>query len=72
MILRSLESNCNEPRLLNLSEGQDNMWVVVKINYGPFLGTLNNRCRTILGTPKGIIILTTTHVGKPHNVLQTQ
>ena len=21
-------------------------------NYGPFLGTLNNRCRTILGTPK--------------------
>ena len=31
-------------------------------NYGPFLGTLNNRCRTILGTPKGTIILTTTHV----------
>ena len=21
-------------------------------NYGPFLGTLNNRCRTIIGTPK--------------------
>ena len=27
-----------------------------------FLGTLNIRCRTILGTQKGTIILTTTHV----------
>ena len=32
-------------------------------NYGPFLGTLNIRCRTIMGTQKGTIILTTTHVG---------
>ena len=24
-------------------------------NRGPFLGTLNNRCRIILGTPKGTI-----------------
>ena len=31
-------------------------------NYGPVLGTLNNRCRTVLGTQKGTIILTTTHV----------
>ena len=31
-------------------------------NYGPFLGTLNSRCRTILGTQKGTIILTTTHI----------
>ena len=30
--------------------------------YGPFLGTLNNRCRIILGTQKGTIILTTTHI----------
>ena len=30
-------------------------------NYGPFLGTLNNRCRIIIGTQKGTIILTTTH-----------
>ena len=22
-------------------------------NYGPFLGTLNNRCHIIIGTPKG-------------------
>ena len=22
-------------------------------NYGPFLGTLNNRCRIIIGTQKG-------------------
>ena len=27
-------------------------------NYGPFLGTLHNRCRTILGT----LILTTIHI----------
>ena len=30
---------------------------------GPFLGTLNTRCRIIIGTQKGTIILTTTHVG---------
>ena len=44
-----------------------NMWVVVK-NYGPFLDTLNHRCRIILGTQKGIIILTTTqtmYIGFP-------
>ena len=29
-------------------------------NYGPFLGTLNNSCRIIIGTQKGTIILTTT------------
>ena len=29
-------------------------------NYGPFLGTLNIRCRIIIGTQKGTIILTTT------------
>ena len=31
-------------------------------NYGPFLGTLNTRCRIILRTKKGTLILTTTHV----------
>ena len=31
-------------------------------NYGPFLGTLNNRCRIIIRTQKGTLILTTTHV----------
>ena len=31
-------------------------------NYGPFLGTLSIRCRTIPGTQKGTIILTTTHM----------
>ena len=31
-------------------------------NYGPFLGTLNNRCRIIIGTEKGTLILTTTHI----------
>ena len=31
-------------------------------NYGPFLGTLNIRCRSIIGIPKGTIILTTTHI----------
>ena len=31
-------------------------------NYGPFLGTLNIRCRIIIGTQKGTIILTTTQL----------
>ena len=31
-------------------------------NYGPFLGTLNIRCRIILGIQKGTIILTNAHV----------
>ena len=37
------------------------IWVVVKIMV-LFLGTLNNRCRIILGTQKGTLILTTTHI----------
>ena len=32
-------------------------------NYGPFLGTLNIKGRIIIGTQKGTIILTTTHIG---------
>ena len=32
-------------------------------NYGPFLSTLNIRCRIIIGTQKGTIIWTTTHIG---------
>ena len=31
-------------------------------NYGPFLGTLNIRGHIIIGTQKGTIILTTTHI----------
>ena len=31
-------------------------------NDGPFLDTLNTRCRILIGTQKGTIILTTTHV----------
>ena len=34
-------------------------------NYGPFLGTLINSCRIIIGTQKGTIILTTTHIKAP-------
>ena len=34
-------------------------------NYGPFLGTPNIRCRIIIGTQKGTIILTTTHLVRP-------
>ena len=37
--------------------------MVVKIMV-PFLGTLNVRCRTIIGTQKGPIILTTTQMEK--------
>ena len=38
-----------------------NKWVVVKIMV-PFLGALNIRCRIIIGTQTGTIILTTTQV----------
>ena len=31
-------------------------------NYGPFLGTLNIRCRILVGIQKGARILTTTHI----------
>ena len=31
-------------------------------NYGPFSGTLNNRCRIFLRTPKETIILIATHM----------
>ena len=33
-------------------------------NYGPLLGTLSIRCRTIIGIQKGTIILTTTQLSK--------
>ena len=36
-------------------------------NYGPFLGTLNIRYRIILGTQRGTLILTTTHMGGYQN-----
>ena len=39
-------------------------------NYGPLLGTLNVRCRTIQGTQKGTIILTTTHVRIRAHIVQ--
>ena len=32
-------------------------------NCGPFLGTLNIRCRNIVRAQKGTLILTTTHAG---------
>ena len=32
-------------------------------NYGPFWGTLNIRCRIIMGTQKRTTILATTHIG---------
>ena len=31
-------------------------------DYDPFWGTLNIRCRTIIGIQKGAIILTTAHI----------
>ena len=37
------------------------IWLVVKI-YGPFLGTLNIRCRITKGIQKETINLTTTHI----------
>ena len=38
------------------------IWEVVKIR-APFWATLNNRCRTMFGTQKTTIILTTTYMG---------
>ena len=39
-------------------------------NYGPFLGTLNIRCRSIIGIQKGAIIFTTTHMSYSLNSLK--
>ena len=41
-------------------------------NYGPILGPRNIRCRIILRTQKGSIILTTTHIArsKPPSTLE--
>ena len=36
------------------------IWMVVKIVV-PFEGTMNIRCRNILGIQKGTLVLTTTH-----------
>ena len=36
-------------------------------NYGPFLGTLNIRCRIIIGIEKRTIILTATHIYEATN-----
>ena len=33
-------------------------------NYGPLFGTLNIRCRSIIGIHKGTIVLTTTHMSR--------
>ena len=40
-------------------------------NYGSFLGTLNIRCHIIRGTQKGTIILTTTHIGRMEQKMET-
>ena len=40
-------------------------------NYGPLLGTLNNRGRIIMGIQKGTIILTTTHLGIMEEQMET-
>ena len=39
--------------------------------YGPFLGTLNIRCRIIIGIQKGTIILKAPHVGDFISLLLT-
>ena len=37
--------------------------IIVYWGYIGFLGTLNIRCRTIMGIQKGTMIFTTTHIG---------
>ena len=52
-------------------ELRDCIWVAVK-NYGPFVGgTLNNRCRNILGTQKKTRDLTTTHMPRKASIPPT-
>ena len=41
-------------------------------NYGPFLGTLNIRCRIRIGIQKGTIILTTTHMSARSRLIVSQ
>ena len=58
------------PRAIGFRLGGYTLYVYVYIyiymggcqNYGPFLGTLNIRCRIIIGIQKGTIILTTTYI----------
>ena len=47
---------------LKLSRRGSRFYVGSCQNYGPFLDTLDIRCRIIIGTQKGTLILTTTHV----------
>ena len=48
----------------HLSEKQAHIYIYIYMggcqNYGPFWGTLNIRCRSIIGTQKGTTILTST------------
>ena len=50
-------------RLLKVCGGPVAVWYMGGCqNYGPLLGSLNTRGRTILRTQKGTIVLTTTHI----------
>ena len=62
------------PRLETIDDGLEFLWSDLGScqNYGPFLGTLNIRCRIILGTQKGTIILTTTHLEAGAAMRQTE
>ena len=59
LIIRIRLFKASQPlRLLHVKH----TWVVVKI-MAPFWVPLNIRCRIIIRTQKGILILTTTHIG---------
>ena len=51
-----------EDRVKTKSASDCNFYMGSCQNEGPFLGTLNSRCRVIMWTQKGTIILTTTHI----------
>ena len=57
ILLQGMSLACCPRFRLNVHEGGCQ-------NYGPFLGTLDIRCRIITGIQNGPIILTTTHVSK--------
>ena len=62
VVIQNIETLHSTSLLLRTSwDWAQIIWVVVKIRVPFWIITLNSRCRIIIGTRKGTIILTTTH-----------
>ena len=53
---------CRNAQAQRRKRGKKQLCMGGSQSYGPFLGTQNIRCRVRIGTQKGAIILTTTHM----------